>query len=75
VVGHPDGGCLGRLHRGRRPYDKVVAKLLRSNVLSVGNRVGPAEAYKAFRGREAGIGALMRKRGFPEPGTDAALAH
>jgi peptidyl-dipeptidase Dcp len=52
-----------------------VAKLLRSNVLSVGNRVGPAEAYKAFRGREAGIGALMRKRGFPEPGTDAALAH
>jgi peptidyl-dipeptidase Dcp len=53
-------------------YDKAVAKRLRDNVLSVGNSVDPAEAYKAFRGREAGIGALMRKRGFPEPAKAAA---
>jgi peptidyl-dipeptidase Dcp len=57
------------------PYDKAVARRLRDNVLSVGNSVDPAEAYKAFRGREAGIGALMRKRGFPEPGADASAAH
>lgn len=50
------------------PYDKVVAKRLRDDVLSVGNSVDPADAYKAFRGRDAGIGALMRKRGFPDPG-------
>jgi peptidyl-dipeptidase Dcp len=49
------------------PYDMAVAKRLREHVLSAGNTVDPAEAYKAFRGREAGIGALMRKRGFPDP--------
>ena len=27
----------------------------------------PAEAYRQFRGREPGIAALMRKRGFPVP--------
>jgi peptidyl-dipeptidase Dcp len=48
-------------------YDKAVAKRLIEHVLSAGNTVDPAEAYKAFRGREAGIGALMRKRGFPDP--------
>jgi peptidyl-dipeptidase Dcp len=28
----------------------------------------PAEAYRQFRGHEAGIEALMRDRGFPVPG-------
>jgi peptidyl-dipeptidase Dcp len=49
------------------PYDKAVAKRLRDSVFSVGNTVDPADAYRAFRGRDAGIGALMRKRGFPDP--------
>ncbi|HYG68390.1 MAG TPA: M3 family metallopeptidase, partial [Anaeromyxobacteraceae bacterium] len=49
------------------PYDRAVAKRLRDHVFSVGNTTDPADAYRAFRGREAGIGALMRKRGFPEP--------
>jgi peptidyl-dipeptidase Dcp len=47
------------------PYDAKVAQHLRDEVLSVGNTVTPAEAYRAFRGRDAGIAALMRKRGFP----------
>jgi peptidyl-dipeptidase Dcp len=47
------------------PYDKAVAKRLRDHVLSTGNTVDPAEAYRAFRGRDPQIGALMRKRGFP----------
>jgi peptidyl-dipeptidase Dcp len=47
------------------PYDKAVAKRLRDEVFSVGNTVDPAEGYRAFRGRDPGIGALMRKRGFP----------
>jgi peptidyl-dipeptidase Dcp len=50
------------------PYDKAVAKRLYEKVFSIGNTVDPAEAYRAFRGRDAGIGALMRERGFPEPG-------
>ena len=49
---------------GSGPYDKKVAKRLREHVFSLGNSVDPAEAYRAFRGRDAGIAALMRKRGF-----------
>jgi peptidyl-dipeptidase Dcp len=52
---------------GKGAYDKAVAAKLRQFVFSVGNTVDPADGYKAFRGREAGINALMRKRGFPEP--------
>jgi peptidyl-dipeptidase Dcp len=49
------------------PYDKAVARRLREHVFSAGNTVDPAEAYRAFRGHDPGIRALMRKRGFPEP--------
>jgi len=45
-------------------YDKAVAKRLRDYVFSTGNTVDPAEGYRAFRGRDAQIDALMRKRGF-----------
>ena len=53
---------------GKGPYDKAVAKRLYDNVFSVGNTVPPEEGYKAFRGRDAKIDALMRKRGFPLSG-------
>jgi peptidyl-dipeptidase Dcp len=49
------------------PWDKAVAKRLRDNVFSVGNTVDPADGYRAFRGRDAQIAPLMRKRGFPVP--------
>jgi peptidyl-dipeptidase Dcp len=55
------------------PYDKAVARRLRDAVLAVGNTVDPAEAYRAFRGRDPQIRALMVKRGFPVPG-DASTA-
>jgi peptidyl-dipeptidase Dcp len=45
-----------------------VAKLLSDHVLCVGNTVDPAVGYRAFRGRDAGTGALMKHRGFPTPG-------
>jgi peptidyl-dipeptidase Dcp len=51
---------------GAGPYDPSVAKRLRDHVFSIGNTVDPAEAYQAFRGRDPGIGALMRKRGFED---------
>lgn len=53
--------------QGKGPYDKDVAKKLRDNVFSVGNSIDPADGYRAFRGKDAGIGALMRHRGFPVP--------
>jgi peptidyl-dipeptidase Dcp len=46
------------------PYDPAVARRLHQCVLSRGNTVDAAEAYRAFRGRDAAIDALMRKRGF-----------
>src|SRR5438093_10344074 len=55
------------------PYDKAVASRLRQDIFSIGNTVDPADAYRAFRGRDPGIAALMRKRGFPvEQGGAAA---
>ena len=47
-------------------YDKAVAKKLREHVFSAGNTIDPAEGYRAFRGRDAQIDALMRRRGFGE---------
>ncbi len=49
-------------------YDPAVAKRLRDHIFSIGNTVDPADAYRAFRGRDPSIDALMRKRGFPVPG-------
>jgi peptidyl-dipeptidase Dcp len=56
------------------PYDPKVAARLRENVFSIGNTRDPADAYRAFRGRDPGIAALMRKRGFPVPPATAAGA-
>ncbi|MDY0001871.1 MAG: M3 family metallopeptidase [Polyangia bacterium] len=53
--------------RAKGPYDKVVAKRLRDHVLSVGNTIDPAEGYRRFRGKDATVAPLMRKRGFPVP--------
>ena len=49
------------------PYDKSMAKRLTQYVFSVGNTVDPADGYRQFRGRDAQVDALMRKRGFPVP--------
>ena len=56
------------------PWDKAVAKRLRDNVFSVGNTIDPADGYRQFRGRDPGIAALMRKRGFPVPPAAPATA-
>ncbi|HEX2203284.1 MAG TPA: M3 family metallopeptidase, partial [Longimicrobium sp.] len=52
-------------------YDRDVARRLNDRIFSVGNTVDPGEAYRAFRGRDATIDALMRKRGFPVPASSA----
>ncbi len=54
------------------PYDTAVAQRLYDDVFSVGNTINPADAYRAFRGRDPGIGALMRDRGFPVPAEEPA---
>lgn len=49
------------------PWDTTVARRLKDHVFTAGNTVDPGEGYRAFRGRDAGIDALMRKRGFVKP--------
>lgn len=46
------------------PYDKNIAEKLKKHVFSIGNTIDPAEGYRAFRGRDPKIDALMKKRGF-----------
>jgi hypothetical protein len=49
------------------PWDTTVAERLRRHVLSAGNTIDPEDGYRAFRGRDPQIDALMRKRGFALP--------
>ena len=49
-------------------YDPDVAAAMVEHLYSVRNAVDPADAYRAFRGRDAKVDALMRVRGFPVPG-------
>jgi peptidyl-dipeptidase Dcp len=53
------------------PYDKAVAARLRQHVYTVGNTVDPAVGYRAFRGRDPKVDALMKQRGFPLAGAAA----
>ena len=48
-------------------YDAEVADRLVKYLFAPRNALDPGEAYRAFSGRDAGIGALMRDRGFPVP--------
>jgi peptidyl-dipeptidase Dcp len=56
--------AFGAFVEGKGPYDKAVAERLRKKIFSVGNTIDPADAYRAFRGRDPKIDALMKKRGF-----------
>jgi peptidyl-dipeptidase Dcp len=49
-------------------YDKPTAQRLYETIMSKGNSIDPADQFRAFRGRDPDIGALMRKRGFPYSG-------
>jgi peptidyl-dipeptidase Dcp len=44
-------------------FDPVLSKSLRDNIFSVGNSRDPLESFKAFRGREPKIDALLERRG------------
>ncbi|MEZ4454602.1 MAG: M3 family metallopeptidase [Nannocystaceae bacterium] len=46
-------------------YDEALALSLVQNLFAPRNSVDPADAYRAFRGRDAEVAALLRDRGFP----------
>jgi peptidyl-dipeptidase Dcp len=45
------------------PFDPEVAERVRRYVYSSGGTLPPAEAYRAFRGRDPSVGPLLAKRG------------
>ncbi len=46
-------------------FDKPTADKMRKHILAPGNSTDRAEAYRAFRGRDPDVAALLEKRGFP----------
>ncbi len=49
------------------PWDQELAARFRTYILSTGNVIDRAEAYRLFRGRDPDVRALLRQRGFPTP--------
>jgi peptidyl-dipeptidase Dcp len=48
-------------------WDPATARRFAELLLSTGNETDRAEAYRAFRGRDPDVNALLRRRGFPTP--------
>lgn len=46
-------------------WDRTVADRFRTILLETGNETDRIEAYRAFRGRDPDVSALLKKRGFP----------
>jgi peptidyl-dipeptidase Dcp len=47
------------------PFDKATADKMRKYILSNGNSIDRAEAFRLFRGRDPDVSALLEERGFP----------
>jgi peptidyl-dipeptidase Dcp len=50
-------------------WDSATARRFAETLLSTGNVTDRAEAYRAFRGRDPDVAALLRARGFPTGGS------
>jgi peptidyl-dipeptidase Dcp len=50
-------------------WDPATAERFARILLSTGNETDRAEAYRAFRGRDPDVNALLRRRGFPTGGS------
>ncbi len=48
---------------GGGPWDTELANRFRTHILSDGNTIDRAEAYRRFRGRDPEVGALLAERG------------
>jgi peptidyl-dipeptidase Dcp len=50
------------------PFNAEVAERFRLHILSAGNKLDPADAYRQFRGADPSIDPLLEARGFPSQG-------
>jgi len=66
-----DADGYGAFVEAGDPFDAAVAQRLLRHIYARGGAVDPAKAYRAFRGRDADVTALLRKRGLIEDGATA----
>ena len=59
-----DADGFGAFEEAGDVFDAATAARLRDFVYAAGNLRDPADAYRAFRGRDPDAAALFRKRGF-----------
>ncbi|HEU0065637.1 MAG TPA: M3 family metallopeptidase [Sphingomonas sp.] len=60
-----DADTFAAFEEAGSPWDKQTAERFARLLLSTGNETDRAEAYRAFRGRDPDVNALLRGRGFP----------
>jgi len=60
-----DADTFAAFEEAGSPWDKATADRFARILLSTGNETDRAAAYRAFRGRDPDVNALLRKRGFP----------
>lgn len=58
-----DADAFGAFEEAGDVFDAETARRLEAHVLSAGGRQDPAEAYRAFRGRDPDPQAMLAKRG------------
>ncbi len=59
-----DADTFAAFEEAGSPWDKPTADKFARLLLSTGNETDRAEAYRAFRGRDPDVNALLKKRGF-----------
>ncbi|WP_354302428.1 MULTISPECIES: M3 family metallopeptidase [unclassified Sphingomonas] len=59
-----DADTFAAFEEAGSPWDKPTADKFARILLSTGNETDRAEAYRAFRGRDPDVNALLKKRGF-----------
>ncbi len=63
-----DADTFAAFEEAGSPWDKATADRFARILLSTGNETDRAAAYRAFRGRDPDVNALLAKRGFPTTG-------
>jgi peptidyl-dipeptidase Dcp len=63
-----DADTFAAFEEAGSPWDKPTAGRFAKILLSTGNETDRAEAYRAFRGRDPDVNALLKKRGFATQG-------
>jgi peptidyl-dipeptidase Dcp len=61
-----DADAYDAFREAGNPFDPATAKRLHDYVYSAGDSIEPADGYRAFRGRDATVEPMLKKRGLIE---------